>query len=203
VNSSDFALRATTGQDGGHAGAKFQRSRWPQSSQPNRRKNDEKGEKGENTMYKKIMVPLDGSELAECVLPHVEAFIEGCHVNHFVFVRVVEPAATFYSGDYPISPEVMKERETAGEKIAREYLDQVVSRLEHTSAELYSEVLIGNVADSLADYSENNDFDLILIATHGRSGVNRWVRGSIADKVLRSSHIPVLMVRAPGSEGGI
>ena len=154
-------------------------------------------------MYKKIMVPLDGSELAECVLPHVAAFFEGCHVNHFVFVRVVEPAATFYSGDYPISPEVMQEKETAGEKIARDYLDQVVSRLGYDSAELYSEVLIGNVADSLADYAENNEFDLILIATHGRSGVNRWVRGSIADKVLRSSNIPVLMVRAPGSEGGI
>ena len=154
-------------------------------------------------MYKKIMVPLDGSELAECVLPHVEAFIEGCRVKHFVFVRVVEPAATFYSGDYPISPEVLKERETAGEKMAREYLDQVMSRLEDTGAELQSEVIIGNVADSLADYSENNNFDLILIATHGRSGVNRWVRGSVADKVLRSSHIPVLMVRAPGSEGGI
>jgi len=154
-------------------------------------------------MYKKIMVPLDGSELAECVLPHVEAFLEGCQVNHFVFVRVVEPAAAFYSGDYPISPEVMQERETAGEKIASDYLDQIVSRLEHSSAELFSEVLIGNIADSLADYSENNEFDLILIATHGRSGVNRWVRGSIADKVLRSSRIPVLMVRAPGSEGAI
>ena len=154
-------------------------------------------------MYKKIMVPLDGSELAECVLPHVEAFIEGCQVNHFVFVRVVEPAAAFYSGDYPISPEVMQERETAGEKIASDYLDQIVNRLEHSSAELFSEVLIGNVADSLADYSENNEFDLILIATHGSSGVNRWVRGSIADKVLRSSRIQVLMVRAPGSEDGI
>ncbi len=154
-------------------------------------------------MYKKILVPLDGSELAECVLPHVEAFIEGCHANHFVFVRVVEPAATFYSGDYPISPEVMKERETAEEKIARDYLDQVVRRLEHENIELLSEVLVGNVADSLADYSEINEFDLILIATHGRTGVSRWVRGSIADKVLRSSHIPVLIVRAPGSEGGI
>ena len=154
-------------------------------------------------MYKKIMVPLDGSELAECVLPHVEAFSEGCAVNHIAFVRVVEPAATFYSGDYPISPEVMKEKETAGEKIARDYLDRLASRLDYENTELHFEVLIGNVADSLADFSEINEFDLILIATHGRSGVSRWVRGSIADKVLRSSHIPVLMVRAPGSEGGI
>jgi len=154
-------------------------------------------------MYKKIMVPLDGSELAECVLPHVEAFIEGCHVNHFVFVRVVEPAAVFYSGDYPINPEVMKEQEITAQRVAGEYLDQIVNRLKHKSAELHSEVLVGHVAETLADFSEKNDFDLILIATHGRSGVKRWVRGSIADKVLRSSHIPVLMVRAPGSEGKI
>jgi nucleotide-binding universal stress UspA family protein len=154
-------------------------------------------------MYKKIMVPLDGSDLAECVLPHVEAFIEGCRVNHFTFVRVVEPATAFYSGDYPISPEVMKESETAGEKFARDYLDRIVRRMEHERTELHAEVLIGNVADSLADFADLNEFDLILIATHGRSGVNRWVRGSIADKVLRSSNIPVLMVRSPGSEGGI
>ena len=49
-------------------------------------------------MYKKIMVPLDGSKLAECVLPHVEAFIEGCHVSKVFFVRVIEQAASFYSG---------------------------------------------------------------------------------------------------------
>ena len=161
------------------------------------------GRKEGNKMYKKIMVPLDGSELAECVLPHVEAFIEGCHVNHFVFVRVVEPAAAFYSGDYPMSPDVVKEKEVAATKAAQDYLNQVLSRLKYDRTELHSEVLVGNVADSLADFSEKNNFDLILIATHGRSGVRRWVRGSIADKVLRSSNIPVLMVRAPGSEGGI
>lgn len=154
-------------------------------------------------MYKKIMVPLDGSELAECVLPHVETLIEGCRVNHIVFVRVVQPAAAFYSGDYPMSPELLKERETAWKKAAQDYLDQVVNRLKHKSTGLHSEILVGNVADSLADFIEKNDFDLILIATHGRSGVKRWVRGSIADKVLRASNIPVLMVRAPGSEGGI
>ena len=46
-----------------------------------------------------------------------------------------------------------------------------------------------------------NDIDLILIATHGRSGVSRWVRGSIADRILRASSVPVLMVRAPGTMG--
>ncbi len=60
-------------------------------------------------------------------------------------------------------------------------------------------VIVGEVADSLIDYSEANDIDLILIATHGRSEVSRWVRGSIADRILRASQIPVVMVRAPGT----
>jgi nucleotide-binding universal stress UspA family protein len=67
----------------------------------------------------------------------------------------------------------------------------------------FAEVLTGRVADSLSDFIEANDFDLILMATHGRSGVKRWVMGSIADKILRFSNVPVLMVRAPGSKGGI
>lgn len=154
-------------------------------------------------MYEKIMVPLDGSKLAECVLPHVEAFIEGCHVSKVVLVRVVEPAASFYSGDYPISPEVLKERETDSKTSAKNYLEQIVNRLKPKQTEIHSEVLVGHVADSLTEFSEQNDFDLILIATHGRSGIKRWVRGSIADKVLRGANIPVLMVRAPGSEGAI
>jgi nucleotide-binding universal stress UspA family protein len=118
-------------------------------------------------------------------------------------VRVVEPAAAFYSGDYPISPDLLKERDLSAKQIARDYLDQIVSRLKDKGVELHSEVLLGSVADSLAEFIEKHDFDLVLIATHGRSGVKRWVRGSIADKVLRASNIPVLMVRAPGSEGGI
>jgi nucleotide-binding universal stress UspA family protein len=59
------------------------------------------------------------------------------------------------------------------------------------------------VTENLIDYVEHHDIDLILIATHGRSGVTRWVRGSVADKILRASNIPVIMVRAPGSKGGI
>jgi nucleotide-binding universal stress UspA family protein len=59
------------------------------------------------------------------------------------------------------------------------------------------------VAESLVDYCVDNEIDLIIIATHGHSGVTRWVRGSVADKILRSSRIPVLMIRAPGTENGM
>ena len=60
---------------------------------------------------------------------------------------------------------------------------------------------MGSVADKLIDYAEANEVDMILMATHGRSGVSRWVRGSIADRILRASRVPVLMVRAPGTMG--
>ena len=155
-------------------------------------------------MYEKIMVPLDGSELAECVLPHVEDLIKGCHVSNVVFVRVVEPiTAPVGIGNVYIGREESRERESTRKSAVKDYLNQIVDRLKHEGTELHSEVLVGRVADSLADYTEKNDIDLILIATHGRSGVTRWVRGSVADKILRYSNVPVLMVRAPGTKGGI
>ena len=66
-----------------------------------------------------------------------------------------------------------------------------------------AEVLEGNPAHTLAEYAEKNQFDLLVIATHGRSGVSRWVWGSVADRILRSACVPVLMVRAPGCVPGI
>ena len=148
------------------------------------------------------MVPLDGSELAECVLPHVEAFLKGFNIHDVTLVRVVEPEMYFY-GEYPIDAKILAESESARKSSAEDYLNVVVNRLKHEGSTLHAQVIVGRVAESLVDYAEKNDFDLILIATHGRSGVTRWVRGSVADKILRSSKVPVLMVRAPGTEGGI
>ena len=63
-----------------------------------------------------------------------------------------------------------------------------------------SEVLFGeHVVDRLIEYVEKNEVDLVVIATHGRSGVSRWFVGSVADRILRAAPVPVLMVRAPGS----
>ena len=62
---------------------------------------------------------------------------------------------------------------------------------------------MGKAAESLTEYTEKNGVDLIIMATHGRSGVSRWVWGSIADKVMRSSCVPVLLIRARGCVSGI
>ena len=153
-------------------------------------------------MYKKIMVPLDGSELAECVLPHVEAFIQGFKVSNVVLVRVVEPE-TPYLGEYTIDPQIVAGRAEERDTSAKDYLNEVVNRLTQEGTALHAEILIGRVSESLSDYAQKNDIDLILIATHGHSGVTRWVRGSVADKILRSARIPVFMVRAPGTKEGV
>ena len=157
-------------------------------------------------MYKKVMVPLDGSELAESVLPHVESFITGCQVSTIVFVQVIELTPMAYRRSYATSEfdsgmiqEKTKEIEEERKSNAGKYLKEAVNRLKQDGVKFQTEVLVGKAADSLIDYTEANDIDLILMATHGRSGVGRWIRGSMADRILRASRAPVLMVRAPGT----
>jgi len=151
-------------------------------------------------MYQKIMVPLDGSELAESVLPHVDAFMEAFDVSRVILVRVVEPARQPSTGDFAPSPELIEQWEGARKSAARDYLDEIAERLKHEGASVYSEVIVGRATESLVDYAERSGVDLFIIATHGRSGITRWVLGSVAEKLLRSASIPVLMVRASGTK---
>ncbi len=150
-------------------------------------------------MYKKIMFPLDGSELAECVLPHLEVFIKDYHVNNVVLVQVVEPRLTAVAVEFSPSTQELEKSDADMKFSAQKYLDQMINRLKDEGTKLDSEILYGRVAEEIVDYAEKNDIDLILVATHGRSGISRWVRGSVTDKILRAADVPVLMVRAPGA----
>jgi len=153
-------------------------------------------------MYQKILVPLDGSTLAECVLPHLEVLARGCQVKNIVLVRVVEPIH-MPTGDYALDPETVKKFETEHKLAAEAYLKNLAAKTAYAGAAVKTEVLYGTPAETLAEYASKNQVDLILIATHGRSGPSRWVWGSVADRILRSSCTPVLMVRAPGCVAGI
>ena len=154
-------------------------------------------------MYQKILVPLDGSELAECVLPHVQAISKGCAVPDVILVRAVEPFQIRSTGEYVFTEADAKRIDAESKATAKKYLDQVVSQLKKDGIAAKAVVLSGRAADALADYAKKSDADLIVIATHGRSGVSRWVWGSVADRLLRSACVPVLMVRAPGCVAGI
>ena len=151
-------------------------------------------------MYQKIMVPLDGSELAECVLPHVTFFLNQFQNCKATFVRVVNPVPVSFGLE--TSPAFFEEAETselAMKSSAEDYLKQIVEGFKDKAGETEIAVLMGRTAESLIDFSESQHVDLIIIATHGRSGISRWVMGSVADRILHSSHAPILMIRAPGA----
>ncbi|MDJ0987745.1 MAG: universal stress protein [Desulfobacterales bacterium] len=158
-------------------------------------------------LYNKIMVPLDGSELAECVMPHVEAITTGCKITNVVFVRVVNPiqlpASVPARGEFGFGEEERLQLQKQHTQAAEAYLKRMVANTRLDGVVPNYEVLEGMVADTLAHWAEKNEVDLIVIASHGRSGVSRWIMGSVADRLLRSACVPVLMIRAPGCVPGI
>ncbi|OGO23573.1 MAG: hypothetical protein A2144_14785 [Chloroflexi bacterium RBG_16_50_9] len=157
-------------------------------------------------MYKKVLVPLDGSKLAECVLPHVENLAEGGRVGEVVLVSVTERVAGFRAFDdasAPLGQKIVPEATGKLERPAQRYLNRVAKRLEPKGIKVNTEVLLGDPAKEIALYAETKGCDLIIMSSHGRSGPSRWAHGSVAEKVFRASCAPVFMVRAPGCVPGI
>jgi len=156
-------------------------------------------------MYKKIMVPLDGSKLAECVFLHVETVIKGCESPEVIIVQAVEPFSIPYGREVSqfTSLEEVQAFETHQKVEAENYLKEIVARLLKAGINARAEVVYGKAAEALSDFASKNSVDLVVIATHGRSGIGRWVWGSVADRLLRSLCVPVLMVRAPGCTPGV
>lgn len=157
------------------------------------------------------MVPLDGSPLAECVLPHVDSIVRGCGASIVVFIRAVEPASIFWGMETPESAaftsleaaRIRKELDAENLASAQEYISRIAARNRYPGAKIEEKVITGKPAEVLAQYAEQNGIDLIVIATHGLSGISRWVWGSVADRVLRAACVPVLMIRAPGCIPGL
>ena len=141
-------------------------------------------------MFKKILVPLDGSKLAEKILPQVKELVKfsGAEVH---LLKVVM--------SYEIDPKKDKEEleKLAGE--AQEYLDQVAARLKKKGIQASATVAYGKDAVQICDYASGKKCNLIAMSTHGRSGLSRWALGSVADKVLQCSSVPVLLFRATES----
>ncbi|OGO39762.1 MAG: hypothetical protein A2147_00200 [Chloroflexi bacterium RBG_16_57_8] len=155
-------------------------------------------------MYKKVLVPLDGSPLAENVLTHVDSIVRGCSTETLVLLRVVEPA--IYMPDdqkeRPLKWEVLERMNEESRNAAQQYLGRIAGETSYEGVEIQPVVVMGKTAETICEFAEKNGFDLIIMATHGRSGVKRLVWGSVADKVLRSSCVPVLLVRPPGCVPG-
>lgn len=157
-----------------------------------------------------ILVPLDGSEIAESVLPHFEILAKqrGTELVDVVLLRVCEPcqpdvmltharaSMTPYSPQLTVKSDEYVKRETDKRKReAKQYLARVEKQLKDIGLRVRSEMLWGNPADEIINYANRNPFNLIVMATNGRSGVSRWVIGSVADRVLRGASSPIFLVR--------
>lgn len=150
-------------------------------------------------MYKKILVPLDGSQLAECVIPHIEAIAKSLD-GEVELISVIEPVEIPTRGKIALSDDDLKAINSEVKKEAHKYLNTVAARLKRSNIKAHPVILTGKPAESLIEYTENNDVDLLIMATHGRSGITKWFWGSIAEKVLRAINVPVLLVKTTACE---
>lgn len=156
-------------------------------------------------MYQKILVPLDGSKLAESVLPHVESIARGCNVVEIVLLRVCDAPSIL--ADYPEGNDRSWDKHvermtTNAQQQCNIYLGDIEKQLRDQGFNVRTESRLGKPAEAIVDFANKNKVDLIIMASHGRSGVSRWAYGSEADKVLRSSCVPVLLVKVPGCVTG-
>jgi len=149
-------------------------------------------------MYKMILVPLDGSELAEMVLPHVEMLVKACEGPvELVLLQVCEPARAVMAGYGETVGQAAILAEQAAEAWktqAGEYLAAMEKKLKEKGLKVRSELLVGSPGEEILDYAANHPVDLIAMASHGRSGISRWAYGSVTSKVLRGISTPILVV---------
>jgi len=148
-------------------------------------------------MFERILVPLDGSPLAEGILPYVKALAKGLG-SQVTLQHVVEPFP-LDCADPELEPYAARAVEFI-HPLAESYLKRIARTLVRDGVEANTKLVQGKAVENILSYAESDDVGLIAMSTHGRSGPARWVLGSTADRVLRSAERPVLLVR-PSDEG--
>ena len=147
---------------------------------------------------RRILVTLDGSELAEQVLPYVvdHARMSDAEV---VLLRVCEPS--LISSDYPEASMPLSWEEHVEKVTARQqqqcslYLGDAERKLKDVGIKLKSESLLGNAAEEIINYVTRNQFNLVAMTTNARCGLGVWPIGSVADKVIHGTSSHILLVR--------
>jgi nucleotide-binding universal stress UspA family protein len=162
------------------------------------RANEEALTEGEAAL-RSIIVPLDGSELAESVLPTAVKFAQLLNVGMVLFRAYELPASAYYGREnYLPNYEELKNRV---KEQAQDYLDKRIEAIKAEGVQTVSSVLMeGSGPNEIIDYARKSPNALITMCTHGRSGVKRWVLGSVTEKVVRHSGDPVLVMRGSATE---
>ena len=144
---------------------------------------------------RRILVPLDGSRLAEQALPEAITLAKANRSEIWLLQSVEFPEywGEEYAGMHALPALISTEEQEAA---ARAYLLQMAAGL--TAEQISAQIVVttGHAASAISDVVTDNDIDLIVMSTHGRSGLSRWVFGSVAEKVVRLAQCPVLLIRA-------
>ncbi len=157
-------------------------------------------ERPDHVSIQRITVPLDGSVLSEKALPYAVGLAQALDARLHL-VRVAEtyrdevpetPPTIFTSPSY----QAMLRQFEVLERECREYLEATATRLKAEAVEVTWESLSGDPWRQLLRYAERDDPDLIVMTTHGRGGLARWFYGSVADRLLTSARIPMLLIRS-------
>jgi nucleotide-binding universal stress UspA family protein len=148
---------------------------------------------GQPTDCRRILVPLDGSPMAEQILPTVTPVAQALGAELVLFQVPIAHVSGWMTGEWYLP--VLGALDTAEDE-AQAYLSTVAGRMEEHGLDVATATSIGAVADCIVEYAEANHVDLIAMCTHGRTGLARWALGSVADRVLRASGTPILLMRA-------
>jgi nucleotide-binding universal stress UspA family protein len=154
-------------------------------------------------MFKRILVPLDGSRFASRALRYAAEVAQRFGAE-IVLIQVIKPATSVIDAGAPVGVSVAGseiavqaalEADKRNAARARRYLSGKVRAIRSRHIQSSYRVPIGDVAHSIIEFSEKQSIDLVVMTTHGKSGLRRAVMGSVADLVIRESGKPVLVIR--------
>jgi nucleotide-binding universal stress UspA family protein len=141
-------------------------------------------------MYQRILVPLDGSELAEQALPHA-AIHAGQFGAAIVLLRVLGPLPEPSMAGRGL----VRSAEAASAQLAQIYLEGVAAGLREQGLPVQTETVEGKPYLEIIRFAEEKGIDLIVMSTRGHSGLSRWLLGSVTDRVVRGATVPLLLVQ--------
>jgi len=153
-------------------------------------------------MYKRILVPLDGSERAEQILPHAEGLASSGE-STLILLYVIEPVGPSFSPGMsmmvappPQELEIYWKNLQAAEKDARDYLQKKSAALSKKNIKTETVILRGEPVNAIVNTAQEKDVDLIAMTSHGRTGLERVFYGSVTSGVLHKVDRPLLLIRA-------
>ena len=151
-------------------------------------------------MSKKVLVPLDGSEIAECALSHIRDLAKSNLIGEVTLLRVVQLNFPSWLEGYGEKFDINTIRANAFAQY-QHYLNGVKDRLSAEGIKVKTDIIenLGitkmNITEAILEYAKQNSQDLIVVATHGDSGLKRVYLGSVAMGILNHSNVPVYLIR--------